>query len=288
MTRAVRVTTTDIAELVFAGFAMCECREVVEAATGYKLSRLLILRQKAAVLGKWARDRGLAFDVADFDVLESRTPEGKGAWINEGRRAPDGGGLCFAYLSPSWAEIELAKAADLGGEELEVLGELFRIPPCCTAFYGDFLDEARELFDNDYAPLIQRATRSTGPHPWQNNYLAQYFGHSLIHHYPCAWDCEASSRRALDSLALIEDVSPQWAERTRTVLTGTVVHAGREGVHMVQGYVWGSDTRYRADQVVSTTYDALCARIKTWAEDRSGADSRFDGLATELLCVRFG
>lgn len=282
------MTAADVAELVFAGFALCECREVVEAARGYKLSRLLVSRPKTAMLGRWAGERGLPFDVADFDVLESAVPEGKGAWINEGRRAPAGDGLCFAYLSPSRAEIELAKAGDLGGEEFEVLGELFRIPPCCTAFYRDFLEEARERFDNDYAPLTERATSSPGPHPWQNNYLAQYFGHSLIHHYPCAWDCQASSRRALDSLALIEDVSPLWAEWTRTVLTGTVVHAGRQGVHMVQGFVRGVDTRYRADQVVSTTYDALCAEIKAWADDPSDVSRRFDGLAAELLCVRFG
>ncbi|GAB2695123.1 hypothetical protein [Kitasatospora kifunensis] len=253
---------SEVAEMLFKGFTYYECREVVEAAADYKLSRLMVTREKAAFLGRLATRRGLHVAVSDFDVHEGDIPEGKGAWINTGKRAPAGAGLCFIYLGRRRSAVELAHDSDARGEEPYLLGELFRIPECCTDFYCKHAELARSVYDNDYAELITAATRASGPFPWVNNYLAQYFGHSLIHHFPCTWNCRASVERAEDSLGLISEISPSWADLTRRMSTGTVFHSGREGVHIIRGWTVSSGSPYRADQVVSTTYGAFSALLK--------------------------
>jgi hypothetical protein len=196
--------------------------------------------------------------------------------------------LCFAYLGSRSPDVHAAVASDSAGEEPFVLGELFRIPLCCTNSYCALLQDARESHDNDYAPLVGRGAVGDGPFPWMNNYLSQYFGHSLIHHYPCRWDCEASLDRAGESLALMDKVSPAWAAHTRDMLTGTVFHAGREGVHMIQGFVASRGGTYRADQVVSTTYDSVCADIKAEAgNDLEQVRKSWERLRGDVLRLSF-
>ncbi|MFF0087081.1 hypothetical protein ACFYR1_46615 [Streptomyces canus] len=239
---------------------------MLEAASGYKTSRLLITRRKAAALAEWAGDRGLRSLLSDFDVVESGKPENKGYWINTGRRVPAGNGLCFVYLGNRPSDVRAAYASDASGEDAGLLADLFRIPECCLRFYEANAERAREEFDNDYAVITTEATTGTGPYPWFNNYLGQYFGHSLIHHFPCRWDCKASQRRALHSLELITEVSTSWARLAEEKCRGTVWFSPREGVHMIQGRLLSRGDDYRADEVVSTVYNDMTYALKRAAD----------------------
>ncbi|MFD7609051.1 hypothetical protein ACFWAN_53650 [Streptomyces mirabilis] len=283
-------SAADFTELWFNGFTHGECREVLEAASGYKASRLLITRYKAAVLTEWASDRGLRTALSDFDVIESGTLENKGHWINMGRRAPAGHGLCFVYLGHRLRDVRAACASDASGEDAGLLADLFRIPECCLRFYELHAERARMEFDNDYAVVTTEATTATGPYPWYNNYLAQYFGHSLIHHFPCRWDCEASQSRALYSLNLIADVSASWARLTEAKCRGTVWFSPRDGVHMVQGHLISRGDDYRADEVVSTVHSDLTYALKLGA-DRStwdpAATDRPPGVPKDAVRLEF-
>jgi hypothetical protein len=261
-----RLTAEDFTPLLFAGFTYLECREVLEAASGYKISRLLITRGKGRTLRQWARSRGLTVLFADFDVREGPLLEGKGSWLNTGVRAPQGRGLTFVYLGPVRNDLVRAKTSDPHGEEPEVLAGVLRIPPCCVAFYCRYADEARAGMANDYAPIINRVTTGSGPFPWTLNYIAQYFGHSLIHHFPCSWRCEASRQRAEDALALIAGVSTAWAELVARMCTGTVIYEGTRGVHMIRGAVLSRGDTFLEDDVVSTVYNDTTGLIKRSAD----------------------
>lgn len=247
-------STIDLTTLFTLGLSPSQCREVCEAASGYKVSRLNLYPHHLGAIGEWCGRHGLQVAVADFGVREFVEEEGKGGWSNVGRRVRVGEGLRFVYLGRSASEVERAKAAE-ASEDFSpwVMGDVLRIPRCCTEFFVREKVRALRDYADDYVFLTTHATPGSGPFPWQANYLGQYFGYSLIHHFPCRWDCPATLERANRSLALVAEASPQWADTFRRELRGAVVVENRLAVHQVLGDAGDGEIRFEPHQLRSTS-----------------------------------
>jgi len=169
----------DFAALFAAGLSHLQCRELCEAAAGYKVSRLNLYPAQLSVVQAWCRERRLAIELSTFGIEEFIRPEGKGHWSNMGRRSEVGRGVRFCYVSQH-AEDALAAREAEANEDFSpmVMARLLRIPVCCAEFFVNHKAQAVERYADDYALLTTGATAGEGPHPWEVNYLAQYFGFS--------------------------------------------------------------------------------------------------------------
>lgn len=240
-------------ELFLGNFSHLQCRELCEAYSGYKLSRVNLHENQLGFVRRWCRRRGLACEVSDFGVVENPRDEGKGAWRNTGRRVSTSAAIRFCYISRSARDARMAKKIESATEvDHRALGALLKIPPCCTEFYLRQREEALAYHDDDYVMLTSRATTARPPFSWQVNYLAQYIGFSLIHHFPCRWDCPATLERAKASLKIIETISPRWLVTFRRYMRGVVLVEGQVAVHLISGKFRGDTIAFRSDQVRST------------------------------------
>lgn len=254
----------DFADLFAAGLSHLQCRELCEAAAGYKVSRLNLYPAQLPVVQRWCRERRLAVELSAYAVEEFICPEGKGHWSNMGRRSELSRGVRFCYLSERAEDARAAREAE-AGEDFSpmVMARLLRIPACCAEFFVEHKDRAVERYADDYALLTTGATVGAGPHPWEVNYLAQYFGFSLIHHYPCRWSCPATLARARDSLALVGAVSAQWAATFAREVPGVVVFENLLAVHLIQAPAGPDAVEFAGYQVRSTSPTALGEALRT-------------------------
>ncbi|MGH9283791.1 MAG: hypothetical protein ACRD0S_12755, partial [Acidimicrobiales bacterium] len=243
----------DLAPLFAAGLTHLQCRELCEAAAGYKVSRLNLYPAQLPAVAAWCHEQGLAVELSAFGVEEFIRPEGKGHWSNMGRRTDVGRGLRFCYVASRPDDARAARDAEASEDfSPRLMAELLRIPACCAEFFVAHKHDAIESYADDYAVLTTRATATTGPHPWEVNYLAQYFGFSLIHHFPCSWSCPATLARARDSLALVRSVSPAWAATFVREIPGVVVFENLKAVHLIQAVPGPDAVEFASHQVRST------------------------------------
>lgn len=253
----------DLTSLFTLGLSHSQCREICEAASGFKVSRLNLYPHHLRPVGDWCGRHGLAVEVADFGVREFVEEEGKGGWSNIGRRVGLGEGLRFFYIGRSAEEVHRAKEAE-ASEDFSpwIMGEVLRIPPCCTELFVREKERALRDYADDYVFLTTGNTTAAGPYPWQVNYLGQYFGYSLIHHFPCRWDCPGTLERANRSLALVAEVSPVWAETFRRELRGAVLVENRVAVHQILGDSAAREIRFEPHRVRSTSDTPVAQAVR--------------------------
>lgn len=262
-----KLSAADVAPLLIQGFSHLQCRELCEATAGFKISRINAECEQVELLREWCFSRGLACEVSDFGVQENLRNEGKGAWWNTGRRVSDDASIRYVYVGLCRKQVSEMKLLEAGPTpNHRRIAELLAIPECCAAFYGKFRDEAVNGHDDDYATLTSRSTLATPPYAWQTNYFAQYFGFSLVHHYPCRWDCAATFDRARRAEAVVEGVSSDWLALHRRWLCAVVVLEGKTAVHLIRGSLQHMLVRFRPDQIRSTADTPFLDRLRRVGE----------------------
>jgi len=288
-----RIGATDLTSLFVAGLSHLQCRELCEAASGFKLSRINVEPALITPLRDWCREHDLACEVSDFGVLENLHDEGKGMWWNTGRRVAGEASIVYAYVGQDPKEVSQLKSLEAGNEhnKHERIAELLAIPECCTMFYVRHREDARASFHDDYVTLTFASTESCPPYEWRANYLAQYFGLSLIHHFPCRWDCPATIERALRSEAVVGRVSKAWLALHRRWLRSVVVVEGSGAVHLIRGTTHGSGVRFRPDQIRSTADTPLVDCLRRIGElkwtERCAPVATIGEFHTDLLILPF-
>jgi hypothetical protein len=250
--------------LFASGLTNAQVRELCEAATGIKLSRINLYDWQIAPVREWCEKHKVAVAVADYYVQENVQEEYKGRWSNIGRRDNDDG-FRFVYVSLESGDaargLEAERAQDFAPEQM---GQLLHIPPCCTAFFKEHKQEALDRFLDEYAPLTTVATRSQGPFNWPMNYLAQYFGYSLFSHYVCRWDCPETMKRAERSKMMVGDISGVWLASFERHMRGVAIIESWGPAHMVLG-VPDADgwVHAPAHRIVSTVPTDLSRAIRS-------------------------
>ncbi|HET9771785.1 MAG TPA: hypothetical protein VFS16_12915 [Acidimicrobiia bacterium] len=267
----------EFAPLFAAGLSHLQCREVCEAALGYKVSRLNLYPAQRRAVTAWCRAHGIAVELSRYGVEEFVQPEGKGHWSNLGRRTEGRRAMRFCYMATRRADARAAREAEASEDSSPfVMAELLRIPACCAEFFVTHKHRAVTDYADDYAVLTTRATSGPGPHPWPVNYLAQYFGFSLIHHYPCSWSCPASLTRAQDSLSLVRSVSPAWAATFTREIPGVAVFENLRAVHLIQARPNPGTVDFAPHQVRSTGTTALGEALRSGGELSWTAPTSFE------------
>ncbi|MBE1582295.1 hypothetical protein ACFPOI_43745 [Nonomuraea angiospora] len=245
--------------LLAAGLTNIQARELFEAAAGFKMSRINLFDHELPAVIKFCDEQRLSYELSDYRVLEFMSEEGKGHFSNMGTRTDDPAGLRYCYVSRDPEESrrgkEAERAEDFGPWEM---GELLRVPKCCTDFFVRNKQEAIDRYSDDYALITSRETGSPGPFDFRLNYQAQYFGYSLFTYFLCNWRCEESIRRSEAILEIVGDVSPSWRRTFERNLASVIVYENLVAVHRVHGeFVGGRELAFYPHDLRSTSSTPL-------------------------------
>jgi len=263
-------STPDVAVLLLAGLSHLQCRELLEADAGYKISRVHVYPWQREITLRWVRDRELCWQLSRFGIDEGDRREGTGTWYNTGRRSRGTEGrLRYLYIGREGRDVSEAREIDQDGRDHARLGELLRIPSCCIEFYLANRHVAKTRYHDEYVQLTSQATPVRAPYLWEMNYVGQYFGFSLYHHYPCSWTCSATLKRARRALRIVRCASPVWARAFRRHLRGAMICEPGRAVHCIRGEVPRSSTTFAGSQVVSTDWSPLGAALRSTGSIRA-------------------
>lgn len=170
------------------------CKEIFLASSGLKVSRVCLQPDQAEYLANLAEEFEF-FLAASSRRVEHRKDLGKGGWSNSVLEVHPIDGTTGDFELFVATEQGLAESAceyEAKGDD-DKFGRLLGIPECCRIRYLEWQSVAARK-QNDFVPLIAKATVWDPPFEPMNNILAQYFGYSLLSHFPCSFDCRFSSK----------------------------------------------------------------------------------------------
>jgi hypothetical protein len=223
-------------------------REVLLAAADVKISRTCLSEPQVEVL------RGIA-DQHGFQLLASREryihrlDTGKGGACNGIERLAgptENSGLRNVYIAADASLAEAGKLLEEAGDD-ELFGTLLGIPSCCREAYKRFKDIAR-VKQNDCVPHVLGNTVGAMPYdPWLN-YVATYFGRSLLSFFPCSFQCRAAGAVARSTFAMLAECDGVWARSFLELQLTNILYTEYEGLHLFRRpFVDGSIQYGRGD-----------------------------------------
>lgn len=107
-----------------------------------------------------------------------------------------------------------------GRNTYQVFGKLLGYPACCVTRFNEIFVEEDRRYNLDIF-LRTRDTR-LGPYPpLLNHFLHDRF--TLVPHYPCRYDCDASAGQARELMDAIERLHPRFGQHLRRLLPGLIL-----------------------------------------------------------------
>lgn len=236
-------------------------REILEAYAGLKVSRIYLSRLEVySKLKKVFEQLELFCFISDFKVAEVLDKH-KGTWHNRGVRvSKDKEGVFFVYIGKNYHELLIAKKAEASYNH-ETFGKMLRIPDCCRNFYHYYREVALKDYEDEYAYLCLKNSnrKHQMPFPLFTNYLAQYFGFSLISHFPCSFECSSSIEKGRQSLNILLQYYNLLGKQRLSNLENyrnVIIFENQLGVHALLGKIQGNSIHYDASTVLTTNQNS--------------------------------
>jgi hypothetical protein len=167
----------------------------------------------------------LSYAISDFRI---KTVNDKIIFSNLSRRIYEkkdliGKSSRYIYISKDKELCEKARQYDAEENNIK-LGELLGFPKCCTEFFDKNHnfgnpDIIRDITQNTDFEYENEAT------PFYINYVARYFGYSIISHFPCSWKCQASISLAKKYLECISEYFPEQGKEFVGMLKKPVLYS---------------------------------------------------------------
>jgi len=227
-------------------------RETLLAAAGVKISRTSLDEAKVALLQVIAERHG-------FQIVKSeqkwavRADLGKGGWANRMDRLTDpgeAGGVCNVYIASDVTLAATGRMLDEARED-DLFGALLGIPSCCREAYERFRPLAEEK-QYDFVPHVLDSTSGAAPYDWRLNYLAQYFGCSLLSFFPCSFRCPAAIAVAEGTLTMLARCDASWARRCVELQQTNVLYSENSGLHLLRTRLCNGVITYKPEDLQSS------------------------------------
>jgi hypothetical protein len=237
-------------------------REILLAAADVKISRASLTEPKLAELLTIAARHG--FEIAasqnQFVLCADR---GKGNWANSGRpaaEAGEAGAVRNVYIASDTTLAETGLMLDEAGED-DLFGALLGIPACCRQAFDRHKQLAARQ-QNDFVPYVLQNTGGAMPYDWRLNYVAQYFGFSLLSFFPCSFRCAAAVEAAEATLDLLKHCDAAWADQFVDLQKTNVLYTEYRGLHLFPGEMRDGRIAYRRQEVRSTEITELSELLR--------------------------
>ncbi|MBI5398552.1 hypothetical protein HZB03_03745 [Candidatus Woesearchaeota archaeon] len=150
-------------------------------------------------------------------------------------------GMMLVYISKNHSLAQEARIAETHFDH-QRLGTLLGYPQCCTRFFADSLSEAQQLH-HDHTLIAARGSSTFNP---LLNISLQFFDWRIIGHYPCHFNCAASTEQAQQMLRAIGKYNDELSEAIVNHLRALVLYDDETGVHVFEGVgKRGNDYMYK-------------------------------------------
>ncbi len=212
--------------------SLTKSMDMLQVIKGLKpVSRIIVPEDEVESTREFLEDRGLALAFSDNKISKSidvNRYSNKGVILNADSKDK---GDFFVYISK---DLELAKQAKKHESELnhKELGRLLGYPECCCRFFeGNFQVESKK--NNDY--VLPALKNSDGfEFPFYTNIAIRHMDISLLSHFPCNFNCQASIEIAKNNLKLLEELSPELGQIAQGMLKGVVIYTTSKGIFLLR------------------------------------------------------
>lgn len=184
----------------------------------------------------WCREHGLAAEQSLRRFVPVREPA-KAGYSNIASFTIAPSDVVFTDLMIS-RNPEYSRLAAACQDDARIFATMLGYPTCCIDFFA-FWYPRRAGRDNDY---ILPCIRSYKPYSFLNNSLLSYFDISLMSHFPCSPECEATRRISMDNLRGLERHAPELAGAMETHLKSAVIYTEKQGIAYTHDYEVRGDT----------------------------------------------
>jgi hypothetical protein len=190
----------------------------------------------------------------DAEAMFLKRDIGKGGWSNKFADENGPGSehkTVIIYISRRKSSLSLAVKSDKGGDDGE-FGTQLGIPDCCIGFYLENREKAYTK-QNDFVSLVYQNTKELTSFNFWNNFVSQYFGYSLLSHFPCSFNCMRSASLAMNCFEEVRNVLPEQAEKTKYYQKQPILYTEYRGVYMFENGKTYGDTTYINDCIIHST-----------------------------------
>ncbi len=212
-----------------AGISRLDIRDIICAAAGFKVSRIVGTDEEAELITSLVKPYGTSVVLSDHKFL-SLQDSGKG-WSNRCKQVPadSHAGSWHMFLA---TDRDLAERAHLSEKKRDhnALGQLLRIPDCCRLFYSQF---ASQSLQGDLLPFIFRNTDQKKNWDFWTNYGARYFGYTLLGFAPCSFICEPAAEVAKNVWSILSTIDQEFADTFVTYHKRSVFYTEQSGVFLL-------------------------------------------------------
>ncbi|NTU53317.1 MAG: hypothetical protein HGA97_06385 [Chlorobiaceae bacterium] len=178
----------------------------------------------------WCRHHGLAAEISRRRYVPVREPA-KAGYSNIASFDIDPSDIVYTDLMVS-RNPEYSQLAAACQENGRIFATMLGYPMCCIDFFVYWYARRADR-DNDYIlPCIQ----SFKPFSFLNNSQLSYFDISLMSHFPCSPECEATSRISSENLRALQQHAPALASTLETHLKSVVIYTERQGIAYSHDY----------------------------------------------------
>lgn len=148
----------------------------------------------------------------------------------------------FVYIGQDKTAVRLAKMFDI--HDNRRMGYLLGFPKCCI----DFFCKCRTK--KNYDLILNIDTPKKFLYLPMLNYACRHFHYSLLSHFPCCWDCEASFEIAENRLHVLQKYDPDLAAEMMDCLQTDVLYTDQVIVALKNakwrnGDLWLTKTEHR-------------------------------------------
>jgi hypothetical protein len=237
-------------------------REILLAAAGIKVSRTCLSDSKLELLQNIAFRYGFNLVASKARFIPHRD-KGKGGWSNSIDRVighNETSGLRNVYIARDASLAEAGLLLEEAGMD-ELFGALLGVPPCCREKYERF-QAAAQAKQNDFVSLVLENTPGSIPYdPWLN-YMAQYFGRSMLSFFPCSFRCPAANIAAKSTFEMLLGCDATWAYSFLELHHTNILYTENLGLHLFRQPLRDGSILYGPDDVDSTEPTEVATLIR--------------------------
>jgi len=221
-------------------------KETILAVLGYKTSRLGVHPKYYNSIIALFKQFDIKYVIGNYRYTY-KLDVGKGGWSNKfGDETyindKNSYGDYFFYIADNIEKAKISRDNEETEQEAE-FGETLGIPSCCADFYVDNADKAMEK-QNDFVTLVLENTYSDPPYNYWNNYVAQYFGYSLLSFFPCSFDCKESIIVSKQIYNILYDIYPEFSDQFLYYHKQNILYTEYRGIYLFE------NTKYDKENIV--------------------------------------
>ena len=185
---------------------------------------------------------GLFIVKGEYKIV-GRRDIGKGGWSNKIKKKvsiKSKQGIPHYYISKCKKNAENAKIAESKSDNKR-FGKKLGFPGCDQKFFEINYKEANSK-QCDFSLLTLRNTEGDYPYNAYNNYVAQYFGFSLLSHFPHSFNCEKSAEIAKKYYQILSKYSKSWADKFLQVQRSAILFTEYKGIFLIRKFKYKGRT----------------------------------------------